>query len=539
MRRSIRGNSRSPERIPPHGVERRRWLRAFAATPLLGLSVPAFAQRAPKPIAFANDPFTLGVASGDPAADGFVIWTRLAPAPLQADGGLPRRTLQVDWAVAGDERMQHVVRSGSAIAHPEAGHSVHVELGGLDAGREYFYRFVAGGQASAVGRATTLPAPGSAVAGIRFAAAGCQKYEDGHYTAWRHIAKERLDFVFHYGDYIYEYSTAPGNRKLPVVRSLPGIGTESYSLDEYRLRYAAYKLDSDLQAAHASAPFIVSFDDHEVDNNWAGDVSVQDTPVELFLLRRASAFQAWYEHMPLRRAQLPRGPDILAHRRLTIGNLVAMNVLDTRQYRSNQACGDGVRVDCAEAREPNRTMLGPAQEQWLYDGFRRDAARWTLLAQQVPLIQRDLDRDPAVYATHMDKWDGAAAARERLLAAAAEARVRNLVVVTGDVHHNCAAEIRRDFSDPESPTVGAEFIGTSITSGGDGSDTTPRLNDLLRQDPHIRFYNSQRGYVRHVVSQSRWQADYRVLDKVSVPDGKVSTRASFVVEDARPGIQRG
>jgi alkaline phosphatase D len=380
---------------------------------------------------------------------------------------------------------------------------------------------------------------GSAIAQIRFAAAGCQQYEDGYYTAWRHIANERLDFVYHYGDYIYEYNSTQINRKLPVVRTVPGVTGESYSLDEYRLRYAAYKLDPDLQAAHASAPFVMSFDDHEVDNNWAGDLSSQDTPVELFLLRRASAFQAWYEHMPLRRAQLPRGPDILAYRRLLIGNLVAVNVLDTRQYRSNQPCGDGARVDCAEARDPARTMLGAAQEKWLYEGFRRgDTARWTLLAQQVPLIQRDTNRDPAVYAMHMDKWDGATAARDRLLNAAAAAKVRNLVVVTGDVHHNCAAELKRDFSDPNSPTVGAEFIGTSITSNGDGSDTTPRFEDLLRQDPHIKFYNNQRGYVHHVVSQKRWQADYRVLDKVSVRDGTVSTRASFVLEDARPGINR-
>lgn len=539
MPRSTRWGNRTPDSDTAWANDRRRFLRSIAAMPLVGLGAPLFAQQTPKKIAFGTHPFTLGVASGDPAPDGFVIWTRLATTPLQADGGLPRRTIQVDWSVAADERMQQVVRTGSAIAYPEAGHSVHVEVPGLDPGREYFYRFVAGGEASTVGRAKTLPAMGSAIAQIRFAAAGCQQYEDGYYTAWRHIANERLDFVYHYGDYIYEYNSTQINRKLPVVRTVPGVTGESYSLDEYRLRYAAYKLDPDLQAAHASAPFVMSFDDHEVDNNWAGDLSSQDTPVELFLLRRASAFQAWYEHMPLRRAQLPRGPDILAYRRLLIGNLVAVNVLDTRQYRSNQPCGDGARVDCAEARDPARTMLGAAQEKWLYEGFRRgDTARWTLLAQQVPLIQRDTNRDPAVYAMHMDKWDGATAARDRLLNAAAAAKVRNLVVVTGDVHHNCAAELKRDFSDPNSPTVGAEFIGTSITSNGDGSDTTPRFEDLLRQDPHIKFYNNQRGYVHHVVSPKRWQADYRVLDKVSVREGTMSTRASFVLEDARPGINR-
>jgi alkaline phosphatase D len=517
---------------------RRSFLRALAALPVLGGSRPLFAAAQPplKTVAFGDFPFSLGIASGEPSPDGFVIWTKLAPKPLQPGAGLPRRPIEVEWSVAADDRMRQVLRQGSTIAYPEVGHAVHVEVDGLQPGREYFYRFAASGEVSAVGRAKTFPAPGGAVSELRFAAAGCQKYEDGYYTAWRRIAEERLDFVFHYGDYIYEYNAAPG-RKLAVVRTLPEIvAGESYSLDEYRLRYAAYKLDPDLQAAHASTAFVVSFDDHEVDNNWAGDASEHGVPVELFLLRRAAAFQAWYEHMPLRRAQVPRGPDVLAYRRLQIGDLLQMNVLDTRQYRSDQPCGDGARAACAEARDPNRTMLGQAQERWLYAGFRRPSARWTLLAQQVPIIRRDVNPDPAIYATHMDKWDGAAAARDRLVAAIGEARLGNLVVATGDVHHNCAGELKRDFSDPASPAVGVEFIGTSITSNGDGADTTARFQALLRQDPHIKFYNAQRGYVRHVVTPQRWQADYRVLDKVSVRDGNVSTRASFVVEDGRPGL---
>jgi alkaline phosphatase D len=519
-----------------HAARRRRLLRGLTALPLLGFRTPSPAAQAPlSKVAFGDQPFALGVASGDPSPDGFVIWTRLAPKPLQMGGGLPKRAIEVTWLVATDEQMQQVIRKGTAVAYPEAAHAVHVEVDGLQPGREYFYRFVASGEASAVGRAKTLPAPGSLVAEVRFAAAGCQWYEEGYYTAWRHIASQRLDFVFHYGDYIYEY--APGaNRKVPIVRTPPGVSERSYSLDEYRIRYAAYKLDPDLQAAHVASPFVVSFDDHEVDNNWAGDVSGRNTPVELFLLRRASAFQAWYEHMPLRRSQIPRGPDVLAHRRLQIGNLLTVNVLDTRQYRSDQPCGDGTRADCAEARDPSRTMLGAAQEKWLYDSFRRPAGRWTLLAQQVPIVQRDVDPDPAVYRTSMDKWDGAVAARDRLLAAVAEARLGNLVVATGDVHHHCAGELKRDFADPASATLGVEFIGTSISSGGDGADTTSRFKALLLQNPHVKFYNNQRGYVRHVVGQKRWQADYQVVDKVSVRDGSVSTRASFVVEDGRPGL---
>lgn len=524
---------------PSSGLSSRRrsLLRAAGGTALLGLAAPLRAQSVVKRPAFGDYPFTLGVASGDPAPDGFVIWTKLAPKPLEQEGGLPNKAVEVEWSIASDETMRQIVRQGSTLARPELGHAVHVELEGLAPGREYFYRFTAGGETSPVGRARTFPALGSTPAELRFAAAGCQKYEDGYYSAWRHLADERLDFVFHYGDYIYEYNTRPGSRKLPVIRTVPGAVTqESYTLDDYRRRYAAYKSDPDLQAAHASAPFIMSFDDHEVDNNWAGEVSSQNAPTAQFLLRRAAAFQAWYENMPVRRAQLPRGPDILAYRRLIVGNLLAMNVLDTRQYRSDQACGDGARTSCPEARDAARTMLGQAQEQWLYDGFRTSDARWTLLAQQVPIMQRDLDPDPALYTTHMDKWDGAVAARDRLFAAARDAKIANLVAVTGDVHLNCVGELKRDFADPASNTIGVEFVGTSITSGGDGSDTSARLRALQQQDPHIKFYNRQRGYVRHTVSPRLWQADYRVLDKVSSREGNVSTRASFVVEAGKPGV---
>ncbi len=527
-----------PESTSPRGtsLRRRSLLQATGAAALLGLTAPLRAQSVVKQPTFGDYPFSLGVAAGDPAHDGFVIWTKLAPKPLEQDGGLPRKAIEIGWVIASDEAMRQIVRQGSVLARPELGHAVHVELEGLSPGREYFYRFTAGAEASPVGRAKTFPALGSEMTELRFAAAGCQKYEDGHYTAWRHIAEERLDFVFHYGDYIYEYNTRPGSRKLPVIRTVPGVTQESYTLDDYRLRYAAYKTDPDLQAAHAAAPFVMSFDDHEVDNNWAGEVSSENVPKSQFLMRRAAAFQAWYENMPVRRAQLPRGPDMLAHRRLMIGNLLTMNVLDTRQYRSDQACGDGARTSCPEAHDTGRTMLGQAQEQWLYDGFRTSRARWTLLAQQVPIMQRDVNPDPAIYATHMDKWDGAVAARDRLFAAVREAKLGNLVAVTGDVHHNCVGELKQDFSDTASHTLGVEFIGTSITSGGDGFDTSARFRALQQQNAHIKFYNGQRGYVRHVVNSQRWQADYRVLDKISVRDGNVSTRMSFVVEDGKPGV---
>ena len=450
---------------------------------------------------------------------------------------MPKKPVEVEWTVATDERMRQVAQKGKAIAYPELGHAVHVEIGGLESARDYYYQFTTGGERSRVGRSRTLPPAGSQVAQLRFAVAGCQRYEAGYFTAWRRIAAERFDFVFHYGDYIYEYRFArPGELPYPVVRVMPGEPDACFTLDDYRHRYALHQLDGDLQAAHASAPFVMSFDDHEVVNNWAGDTTLPSMPPEFFLLRRAAAFQAWYEHLPVRRAQMPRGPDILAYRRLAVGNILSMNVLDTRQYRSPQVCGGGMSANCAEALDAGRTMLGETQERWLYEGFKSSKARWNLIAQQVMMMRSDRDPDPKVFAPSMDKWDGAVAARDRLFGAIESTKARNVIVVTGDVHRNFAGELKKNFADGKSPTLGVEFVATSISALGDGFDINDNFRTLLRQDPHIRFSNSQRGYVRHVVTPERWQADFQVLDKVTVPDGRMTTRKSFVVENGRAGL---
>ena len=518
-------------------VGRRAFLRGLGASAVLTTAGSVFPRHMWAYAADAAFSFALGVASGDPAPDGFVIWTKVAPRPLERGGGMPKKPVAVEWAVATDERMLDVVQKGEAIAHPDLGHSVHVEVAGLQPARDYFYQFTAGGERSRVGRSRTLPPPGSQVAELRFAVAGCQRYEAGYFTAWRRLAAERFDFVFHYGDYIYEYPTIrPGDLPYPVVRVMPGEPGACFTLDDYRHRYALHQLDGDLQAAHASAPFVMSFDDHEVVNNWAGDAVSGRTTREAFMLRRAAAFQAWYEHMPVRRAQMPRGPDILAYRRIAAGELLSMNVLDTRQYRSPQACGGGNKANCAEALDPGRTMLGEKQERWLYEDFRTSKARWNLIAQQVMIMRADRDPDPNVFAPSMDKWDGAAAARDRLFGAIETTKVPNVIVVTGDVHRNFAGELKKDFADEKSPTLGAEFVSTSISALGDGFDINDNFRALLRQDPHIRFSNSQRGYVRHVVTPQRWQADFQVLDKVTVPDGRMTTRKSFVVEHGKAGL---
>lgn len=496
--------------------------------------VPALAQ-------FRANPFTLGVASGEPASDGFVIWTRLAPDPLGFRGGMAIGPVEVSYEIAADPAMRQVVRSGEATARIEVAHSVHVEVEGLGPARDYFYRFRARDAESPIGRARTLPAPGADVAQLRFAAAGCQRWENGYYTAWRRIAEEAFDFVCHYGDYIYErpYEAVDRDNR-PLPRTMPRDFPTCVTLVDYRRRYTLYKGDPDLQAAHASCPFLPSFDDHEVIDNWAGENDPKNSPAEAFLFRRAAAFQAWYEHMPVRRRMAPRGPDVQAYRAFRVGRLADIAVLDTRQYRSKQPCGDGFKAGCAEADTPHRTMLGGRQEQWLADTLRDAAGTWQVLAQQVLFSQLDFSsfhwspsNEPGAH--NMDVWDGTRAARERLLTALRDARAANPIVLTGDAHMGMAFEVRADWNDPKSYAA-AEFLAPSISSNGDGERIVRNSDAILAKNPHLRFLGNERGYVRHVVTPQQWQADYRILERVSSPGAPVVTRKSFVVEAGRRGL---
>ena len=487
-----------------NGFSRRSLLAAGigSLTALMTISHRVLAQ----PV-FQNYPFSLGIASGEPSADGFVLWTRVAPDPFNG-GGMPTDIVPVRWEIASDDGMQQVIRQGESPARPELAHSVHVEVAGLQPAREYWYRFYVGGVASPVGRVKTLPLAGATVDRLRFGVAGCQSYYHGYYTAFEHLAKEQFDFVFHYGDYIYEASYAIENQ----VRALPSPGAEPYSLDDYRNRYAGYKADRDLQAAHASTAFIVSFDDHEVDNNWAAEIDQDDTPREVFLLRRASAFQAYYEHMPLRLSSIPHSNQMLMYRRFKVGALAEVNVLDTRQYRSNQPCGDGLSSNCAEALDPSRTMLGSEQEKWLFDGLSRSTATWNVHAQQVWMMRYDGSPDESEVRQNMDSWDGTAVARQRLFDYWQQHQISNPIVLTGDVHTNWAAELKANFADENSATVGCEFTATSISSFGDGSDQRPTTPQILSQNPYIKFFNNRRGYVSMGVTAELWQTHYQTVD---------------------------
>jgi alkaline phosphatase D len=386
---------------------------------------------------------------------------------------------------------------------------------------------MSGGEVSPVGRTRT--APSGSPQQLRFAFASCQNYEHGYFTAHRHLANEEdLDFVVFLGDYIYERRFGQN-----PVRQVDA--PESVTLEQYRSRYSIYRSDPDLQAAHAAFPWIVTTDDHEVANNYASAIiATNNVSTEEFLRRRAAAYQAYYEFMPLRRASMPAGPNIRLFRRLSFGNLAQFHVLDTRQYRSDQPCGDGGKPRCAEALASSQTMMGAAQEKWLMDGLRRSKTRWNVLANQVMIAQLSqmVDGNPTFA---MDRWDGYVESRRRLLNFFAEARPSNPVVITGDIHSNWASDLKLDFDNASSPAVAAEFAGTSIASGGDGNDST--REDVLAANPHIKFYNARRGYVRVLLTPSLWRTDYRTIPYVSKPDAPIETRASFVCEDGRPGVQ--
>lgn len=519
--------------LAPAQLSRRSFLvgsASFAAAALLSTRARGAVTGAPK---FSAYPFSLGVASGDPLPDGVVLWTRLAPRPLEVGGGLGADPIEVSWQVAEDEAMGRVVQRGTATANAAWAHSVHVEVNGLQPDRWYWYQFKAGSEVSPKGRTRTAPAFGSSPERLRFAFASCQKYETGYYTAFEHMAREDIDLVVHLGDYIYEKGvTADAPRQHN--------SKEIFSVDDYRARYALYKSDPALQAAHAMAPWIVTWDDHEVSNNYASDIheNLEKNPPATFLLRRAAGYQAYFEHMPLRRSALPSGPDMLLYRRLEFGRLASFHVLDTRQYRTDQPLGDGMKPIADPAlMDPTGTIMGERQTNWLFNGLERSPAQWNVLAQQVMVARVDSRAGPEAL-TSMDKWSGYEFERRRLLHHFHDKKIANPVVITGDIHTNWANELIADFDRLDSQSVATEFVGTSITSGGDGAEKSATTDALLSENPFVKYFNAERGYVRCEVTPKEWRTDYRTVPFVTKRGAPLHTRASFVVESGRPKLNR-
>jgi alkaline phosphatase D len=520
--------------LPPlPDLNRRHLLTASAG--LLGLALPGCSTTAPVRSAAATGalayPFSLGVASGEPNADGFVIWTRLAPDPLQANGGMPPTAVAVEWQVAEDERFSRIVRQGTASAEPGWAHSVHVEVQGLSPDRWYWYRFIVPKVESPVGRARTLPVAGADVQRWRIAVASCQNYEQGHYAAYRQMAEDAPDLVLFLGDYIYEsYKGGP-------VRQHAG-GAEARSLADYRVRHAQYKLDPLLQGAHAACPWFMVWDDHEVQNDYCDVWAVDASPAEKFVWRRAAAYQAYYEHMPLRARARPQDGRVTLYTDASIGRLASLHLLDARQYRDDQACpaagqfGARLLEDswCPQRSAKERTMLGAGQERWLADGFRKNAAaQWTVIGQQVLMVPLDQKPGPGA-AWWSDGWDGYPAARQRLLEALVMANCANPVVLSGDAHSYWASELSLS-----ARPVATEFLGTSLSSSGLPYE---RFAAFLPDNPQVKYFESRlRGYMRCELTPQRWTTDLMGVADIADPASPVRRFKSLVVEAGRPAIQ--
>ncbi|NIA55752.1 alkaline phosphatase [Massilia sp. TW-1] len=491
----------------------------------------------------AGYPFSLGVASGSPLPDAVVLWTRIAYDPLDATK-TPPLALTLRWEVAHDGAFRDIVAKGSAVATPALAHSVRVDVRGLQPARWYWYRFMLGDAVSPVGRTRTAPAPDSMPDMLKLAVASCQHWEFGSYAAHRYIQQANPDLVAFLGDYIYEWGAYRLQHPPPGMRIVRQ--DESFLLADYRRRYAQYKTDPDLQAAHLAAPWIVTWDDHEVANDYAADRDERLAPD--FWLRRAAAYQAFYEHMPLRLPPPKSFTNVRMFQRYDWGRLARFHVLDDRQYRAYEVCphpghGGSNSVTpraCPALLDPRRTMLGLEQEAWLQAGLASSRARWNILAQQTLMAQSSQIPVTPTEAGRFwtDGWDGYPAARRRLLDTLVDSRAANPLVLGGDVHTFYATELRRDFNRPVSkanPVVATEFVGTSVTSN---SRPQQRTSQYVAMNPHIRFGRSdKRGYMLMEITPRETRTHFMGLDEVRDPKTAQRELAAFRIADGRPGVE--
>ena len=523
----------------------RRSLLAAAGAGAALLALGQFTGATAAAAATGTGLFSLGVASGDPDDESVVLWTRLAPDPING-GGMGLAPVSVEWKVATDAAMRRVVRRGSVVARAEEAHSIHVVVGDLEEGRDYWYQFRVRDEVSPVGHTRLLPDDDRQPRLLRFAVANCQDFQNGYWPGYGGMAVEDLDFVLHLGDYIYEYdprSAFPDRRhSTPDTLGLDQLRT----LADYRNRHALYRTDPQLQAAHAAHAFFVVPDDHEVENNYANLVDeiddrgaqVQD-PVA-FALQRNAAYQAYYEHMPLRPSSRPVGPDIQLFRGFRFGRLAEVSLLDTRQYRTDQPGGFANDFGPVFAGKGNATgtLTGDVQEAWLMRRLRRSESRWNVIGQQTILSQVKFLVPPGIQLLNLDQWDGYGPFRQRFLTELVATGVANPVILAGDIHSSWVNDVRVDFDDPASPVVATEFVSTSISS-----DFPPSFVPLVKAsnaalNPHVRYFDGTRhGYIRATITPGEWRSDFRTSATIATRDAAVTTSASWVVESGQPGAQ--
>ncbi|MCC7199208.1 MAG: alkaline phosphatase D family protein [Gammaproteobacteria bacterium] len=528
-------------------ISRRDFTRMAIGAAAMALPVGRLAAQ----VRFGSYVFQLGVASGDPTPDGFVIWTRLAPEPMDTSR-LGNLIYEVQWEVAEDPGFARKVKEGVALARPHLAHAVHVEVEGLGPGREYFYRFRIGRDESPVGRAVTAPAVGAPVDRLRVAFSSCAHYEQGFFSAYRYMAEDKPDLMMALGDYIYE--DAWGERRVRLFDKV-----EAVTLEDYRHRYTQYRADPDLQAAHAASPWLVTWDDHEVDNDYVSlrsehEACGGDTVRKAFTARRAAAYQAWFEHMPVRPSRMRLDGDARIYGTTAWGDLARIYLLDTRQYRSPQACAtpatlsrcdvvqgrkllfggagggefiDPSAPDCrAQLQDPSRTVLGEVQERWLEGELAAGGARWNLLAQAVMFatIRQGGDGTPNIWS---DAWAGYPVARDRLLAALASHKVANPVVLTGDIHSFWLNEVEY-----KGRTAAVELVTSSIATSNN------ERSSILPYNPQVKFHDgTHSGYVRCDLTRDKLRADFVGLDDMRDMRTGRKVLASFEV-DAGSGRAR-
>ena len=483
---------------------------------------------------FDKNPFILGVASGSPTENSIVLWTRLVEEGLFGSG-LPASTIEVKWELANDPHFVSIVQAGIALALPELAHSVHAEVHNLPSNKWFYYRFSAGGKVSQVGKTRTLPAANAAVDRLRMAYASCQHYEHGYFTAYKYMLKEDLDLVMFLGDYIYE--SGPGKKGVRMHDSGP-----LTALEDYRKRYVLYKKDTALQAMHAACPWLMTWDDHEVQNDYAALYPGTHGPyVSDFPKRRAAAYQAYYEHMPIRSSALIdgidglfKGSEMRIYGNFRFGSLADIAILDDRQYRDPNICtpseqGSAVfdPKTCPDLFSETRSLLGKTQEQWL-TGVLKDSGKstWNVIGQPTLYAQRYFPSGNNLLIWN-DGWDGFPAARKRLNQVFMQNKVKNLVVFGGDVHENWVGYIKEDYDNPQSQTLGVEFCGTSITTIGGGEKY---LASRLAKNPHFLFAQaSKKGYGVAQFTPQELTVTLRVLADAQDENTAIESLATFKV----------
>ena len=504
---------------------------AYALTPWM----QALAEPAARARRWRDNPFALGVASGRPRADSVVLWTRLLLS--EADRQTANDAMHVQIEVFADAAMRQRVQNITQVTDATRGHSVHVHLQQLKPSTDYWYRFRQGDAVSAVGHTRTAPAVNADVRSLRIALTSCQHYEQGQFVAHQDIAQQNLDFVLFMGDYIYESSNAQY-----ALRKHEGV--EPKTLAQYRQRYEQYKRDPMLQAAHAAHPWVMMWDDHEVVNDYANDVDRQYTTREVFLLRRAAAYQAYFEHQPVLLGPDPNSAGQASMRlydHFHWGQLADVWTLDCRQYRSAQACRDPLRgggrmvVQCDELNNPQRTMLGWEQEAWLEKTLRPSTRTWKLLAQATQISSTGVTL-PTGRSYWNDAWDGYPEARQRLLQNVVSAKLKNLVTLGGDVHMNVAANLRMTTNDPQSPVLASEFVTTSITSRGMGEKALATIRESNPDLLHAR--SDERGYTAITVTPDALRCDFKTTAFPAGSESGFKTQASYVVQKDTPGPQK-